>query len=399
LIHIKHIKRFLKNFSWLVLLQGLGYLFSFLTLPLIISKFGYKNSGIIFTVQSIILAIATFSNYSLHYFIPTKSDKISTDKNYFNQLWYLTISIRSILSFLLSFTFSVIIYIFYADYFSIWILSLILLLPKIINPNLFYNALEENKKVLLIGFFSKVLFLISLLFVRNYKYVNFLLGFSELLVILFWLNKEKWSFSFVPFNEVKIFIKKTYSLFLVNFFSALKPALVNPLLAYLFGSSAVTTYVLADKIINVFRGISGASYTGFYPIFNKEKWQETFINFKNIFSIASISFILLAFIWILTPQLILILNNFKPNNEAIKLTRILAFSVPISFLIIPFFSLFLERQKWFLIVFISALQLLVFYGFIFIFHQSVYHIAIAIVLSELSMLIGYLIYYYFSIRK
>lgn len=393
----KHIKRFFNNLSWLILLQGFSYLISLLTMPIIIYKFGYKNTGIIFTVQSVILAIATLGNYSLNYYIPTKSKKISTNKKYFNQLWFLSLSVRSLLNVTLSIIVSFVISIFYADYFIIWLVSLILLLPKIINPNLFYNALEENKKILLIGFFSKFLFLLSLLLLSNYYYVNFFLGFTELLVLLIWLIKEKWSFYFASFKAILNFLNKTAPLFLVNFFSALKPALVNPILAYFFGSSAVTTFVLADKIINVYRGISGASYISFYPIFNKEKWQESFINFKNILSIASISFVLLGMIWFLTPLLILALNNFKPNNEAVRLTRVLAFSIPISFLIIPFFSFFLEKKKWFFILFISAIQLFVFCIIIATFHKTPYQISVAIVLSEFSLFLGYL--WYFIIQK
>ena len=385
----KHIIRFLKNLSWLISLQGLGYLFSFISIPILISKFGYEKSGIIFTVQAIILALANLSNYSLHFYVPTQSKKICNNKTEFKKLWYLTLSVRTLFSLFFIIGSTLIVAFLYAEYFTIYVYSLLLFLPKVIYPNLFYNALEKNQKILIINLLSKFLFVSILLFLSSFYIVNFVLGLTEFLVIILFLKYEKWSFGFVSLREILFFIKKTYTLFLVHLFSLIKPASVLPLIAFFFGNAMVTTYTLADKIVNVFRGISGASYASFYPILNKENLEKSIVKTKNLLVILLFSFSFCLFIYLFSPYLIYFLNNFQINNDAVKILRILSFSIPISFLIIPFFSLMLELKKWKLVAVLAFIQLLFFAFGVLFYHQSIFEIAIIVVLSELLMLFGY----------
>ncbi len=384
-----NIKRFFKNLSWLISLQGLGYLFSFISIPVIISKFGYEKSGIIFTIQAIIFALAGLTNYSLNFYIPTQSKAISLDKKKFNQLWFLALTIRSWFTLILIFISTIIVYYYFTGYNQIWLYGLVLFLPKIINPNLFYNALEQNHKILLINVLSKFLFILTLLIIPFYYLVNFALGITEFFVVLFFLLYEKWKFGFLSFKKVTSFLTKTFSLFLVHLFSLIKPASVLPLISFLFGNAMVTTYTFADKIINVVRGISGASFISFYPILNKENLHQSTIKLKNLSKIFLISLFFLFGIYILAPYLIYLLNNFSFNKDATKLLRILSFSIPISFLIIPFFSLFLDLKKWQEIVLLAFIQLASFFIGLEFFHQNIFQIAIMIVVSELIMLIGY----------
>ena len=68
--------RFLINFFWLFSLNNLGYLFSIITLPILISKFGYQDMGVVFTVQAIIFGMVAIANYSLVFYIPTQSKEM-----------------------------------------------------------------------------------------------------------------------------------------------------------------------------------------------------------------------------------------------------------------------------------------------------------------------------------
>ena len=387
--------RFLINFFWLFSLNNLGYLFSIITLPILISKFGYKDMGLVFTAQAIIFGMVAIANYSLIFYIPTQSKAISVNENIFKETWSLSINIRAYISVLLTLISLLFAAIYFKNYFNLWLLSLPIVIFKIVNPTLFFNALEKNKYILLIGFFSKLLFLLVVIVISNKDYINFCLGLSELFVVLFFLKQSKkpfFDFQLVSLKKVILFLKETFNLFLVNFFSLLKPVIILPLTSYLFGPSYATIYTLADKIINMIRGISGAIFTSFFPIYNKERFDLTVFRKKTEALILCCLLLVVALIYMGSPYLIFVLNNFQENNIAVNILRILSLSIPMFFIIIPLFSYLLELKKWNIILNFAILQLAVLFLFYLIFHNNLYQIAIGFVISEYVLLVGYIIY-------
>ena len=387
--------RFLINFFWLFSLNNLGYLFSIITLPILISKFGYKDMGLVFTAQAIIFGMVAIANYSLIFYIPTQSKAISVNENIFKETWSLSINIRAYISILLTLVSLLFVAIYFKNYFNLWLLSLPIVIFKIVNPTLFFNALEKNKYVLLIGFLSKLLFLLFVIVISNKDYINFCLGLSELLVVLFFLKQSKkpfFEFQLLSLKKVMLFLKETFNLFLVNFFSLLKSASILPLTSYLFGPSYATIYTLADKIINIIRGVSGAMFASFFPIYNKERFDLTVFRKKTEALVLCCLLLVVALIYIGSPYLIFVLNNFQENNIAVNILRILSLSIPMFFIIIPLFSYLLELKKWNIILNFAILQLVVLFLFYLTFHNNLYQIAIGFVISEYVLLAGYIIY-------
>ena len=387
--------RFLINFFWLFSLNNLGYLFSIITLPILISKFGYQDMGLVFTAQAIIFGMVAIANYSLIFYIPTQSKAISVNENIFKETWSLSINIRAYISVLLTLISLLFAAIYFKNYFNLWLLSLPIVIFKIVNPTLFFNALEKNKYVLLIGFLSKLLFLLFVIVISNKDYINFCLGLSELLVVLFFLRQSKkpfFEFQLLSLKKVMLFLKETFNLFLVNFFSLLKPAIILPLTSYLFGPSYATIYTLADKLINMLRGISGAMFASFFPIYNKERFDLTVFRKKTEALILCCLLLVVALIYMGSPYLIFVLNNFQENNIAVNILRILSLSIPMFFIIIPLFSYLLELKKWNIILNFAILQLVVLFLFYLTFHNNLYQIAIGFVISEYVLLAGYIIY-------
>ena len=387
--------RFLINFFWLFSLNNLGYLFSIITLPILISKFGYQDMGVVFTVQAIIFGMVAIANYSLVFYIPTQSKAISVNENIFKETWSLSVNIRAYISVLLTLASLLFVVIYFKDYFNLWLLSLPIVIFKIVNPTLFFNALEKNKYVLLIGFLSKLLFLLFVIVISDKDYINFCLGLSELLIVLFFLKQSKqpfFEFQLLSLKKITLFLKVTFNLFLVNFFSLLKPASILPLTTYLFGPSYATIYTLADKIINMVRGVSGAMFTSFFPIYNKERFDLTVFRKKTGALVLCCLLLVVALIYIGSPYLIFVLNNFQENNIAVNILRILSLSIPMFFMIIPIFSYLLELKKWNIILNFAILQLAVLFLFYLIFHNNLYQIAIGFVISEYVLLAGYIFY-------
>ncbi len=391
----KFLPRFYKNFRWLFLLNSLGYFFSFLTLPILISKFGLKELGIALTIQVIMVAIATIANYSFVYYVPTASKLISNDNREFSTLWSLSLTIRSIFSIFFGLLSTIIVFIYFDEHLFLWLLSFPILLAKIVSPTLFCNALEKNNYIFKIGFFTKLLFFLFIYFSNTIAYVNFFFGLSELIIVLFFLRKISANFldiKFVGVKKIVLFLKQTFSLFLVNFFSHLKTTLILPVIVYLIGSEYATLYTLSEKGINVIRSVSGSMFVSFFPIYNKETVAFKFLSFKNLCLIIVLSVIIIGVLYVLSPFFIFYLNNFTSNILATRTLRILALSIPMFFLIIPLFSYLLEHKKWNAILLFAIIQLIVLVGLVFMFHQDIIQIAINFVLSEYTMLLCYYLY-------
>jgi O-antigen/teichoic acid export membrane protein len=354
-------------------------------------------------VQAIILGMASMANYSFVYFIPTVSKVVSEDQHYFINLWNLILYTRTLLSILLVILSITIVYLFYPQFSVLWLFSLTLLIPKIMSPILFCNALETNQYVFRIGFLSKFLFLILILLSNEIELVNFFLAFSELIAILWYLKKIHsgfYEFKLVTFSELKLFLKETLHLFFVNIFSMLKPHSILPIIGYMFGNTYVTLFAISEKVINSIKGISGIMFVSFFPIYNKDDIKLNVNSLKVLISVLLLSIFIIVCFWYLSPYIIYYLNDFNVNDLAVKTLQILSLSIPMFFLIIPLFSYLLNHKKWNVILNIAIVQLVVLCVCLYIFSkENIIGVAKSLVFSEYVLLIFYTFYCYKTYRK
>lgn len=403
LFNHSNLHRFIRNFSWLLLFNALGYFFSLISFPILIHKYGLEDIGVIFMIQAIILGMASLANYSFVYFIPTVSKVVSEDQHYFINLWNLVLYTRTLLSILLVILSIVIVYLFYPQYSVLWLISLTLLIPKIMSPILFCNALETNQYVFRIGFLSKFLFLILILLSNEIELVNFFLAASELIAILWYLKKIHPGFykvKLVTFSELKQFLKETLHLFFVNIFSMLKPHSILPIISYMFGNTYVTLFAISEKVINPIKGISGIMFVSYFPIYNKDDIKWNVNSLKVLISVLLLSIFIIVCFWFLSPHIIYYLNDFNVNELAVKTLQILSLSIPMFFLIIPLFSYLLNLKKWNVILNIAIVQLVVLCVCLYIFSkENIIGVAKSLVFSEYTLLIFYTLYSYNTFRK
>ena len=147
--------RFLINFFWLFSLNNLGYFIFYYYLTYINFKIWLSGYGIgLYRAGYVFLEWFAIANYSLIFYIPTQSKAISVNENIFKETWSLSINIRAYISILLTLFSLLFVAIYFKNYFNLWLLSLPIVIFKIVNPTLFFNALEKNKYVLLIGVFK-----------------------------------------------------------------------------------------------------------------------------------------------------------------------------------------------------------------------------------------------------
>ena len=377
-------------------MSTLGYIFSLIAYPILINKFGLRAVGEIFTIQAVVLIAASIANYSFAYYIPIVSKRVTDDEKYVVKLWNLVLHIRTFFSILFGLILTVGVYYFYKESFLILAFSLPLLLSKIINPVLFCNALEINKYVFKIGFFSKLLFLLLILVTTRSYLVNFFLALSELVVILFYLKRIHiglYSLRLISFYEIKQFLRQTFNLFLVNTLLVLKPNAILPAVSLLLGFEFAALFLLAQKIINIIKSTSATVFISFFPIYSKDDFSLNIISTKRIVIALFTSLLIVLAFWILSPYFIYYLNDFNNSLPATKTLQIMSLSIPVFFMIIPLFSYLLKHRKWAAILTFSIVQLLVLITTLYLFiDQNIVGVAKSLVISEYTLLICYTIY-------
>ncbi len=401
--------RFAKNFTWLFLFNGLGYVFSFLALPILINKYSLVQVGFIYTTQAIVLGLASLANFSFVYYIPTVSKEICDNGETRLKLWSLTLQVRFLLSIVLLIISLIVVLQFFEEFLLLYIVSLSLLIPKIINPNLFFNALEKNKYIFSIGFFSKLLFLLLIFISNDFILVNLFLAISEFIVIIFYLKKvhrDVFKFKLISLKELLNYMKKTTNLFLVNIFSMLKPHSILPIISSVFGAEFAALFTLADKIVNVVKGVSGIIFVSVFPIYNKDKLKTFVLSRYQKILLVFTPILITIIIWQTSDYLIYFLNNFNEDTLASTTLKILSLSTPVFFLVIPLFSYFLQNKKWNVILLIAIVQLLTLaISISLLLSQNIIGVAKSIVISEYVLLVCYLLYFYsqklnlFSLRS
>lgn len=377
-------------------MNTLGYVFSLIAYPILINKFGLREVGEIFTIQAVVLIAASIANYSFAYYIPIVSKRVADDEKYVTKLWNLALHIRTLFSIVLALILSLSVYLFYSDSFLVLAFSLPLLLSKIVNPILFCNALEINKYVFKIGFFSKLLFLLLILVTTKSYLVNFFLAFSELIVILFYLKRIHiglCNFQLISLYEIKRFLQQTLNLFLVNTLLVLKPNAILPAVSHLLGFEYAALFLMAQKIINIIKSTSAIVFTSFFPIYSKEGFTLNILSTRRLAMVLFIPLLIVLCFWFLSPYFIYYLNDFTTSIPATETLQIMSLSIPVFFMIIPLFSYLLKRRKWFAILSFAIVQLLVLItALYFLIDQNIVGVAKSLVVSEYTLLICYTVY-------
>lgn len=175
----------------------------------------------------------------------------------------------------------------------------------------------------------------------------------------------------------------------------LKPHSILPIISGVFGAEFAALFTLADKVINVIKGVSGIIFVSIFPIYNKDKLKAIVLGQYQKILLVLTPILITFIIWQTSDYLIYFLNDFNENILASKTLKILSLSTPVFFLIIPLFSYFLQNKKWNVILLISIFQLLALaISLSLLISQNIIGVAKSIVICEYVLLGCYLYYFY-----
>lgn len=274
---------FFKNFFNLIFNQGINILVALLATRILFERLGEAQYGLINLALSVVLLSSISVSYGYHLNGPRRIALLKTDPEKKQILITEIIVTRIILAigmaiflFCLNYFFS-----FFKSYSTLLYYSLILLFSQALFPMFYYQGNDKIAWFSTINVFAKGSYLLSLLlFINTPKdatYVNFLLGFTALIVyIVSWIliyKKEQIKWIWVSVHNIKRRFIENFQFFISSIAGHLTIHGGLIILASFVNDIVLGKFALAQKIALLMRMV---------PVFFTQAiLQEATILFKK----------------------------------------------------------------------------------------------------------------------
>ncbi|MFY7651357.1 MAG: oligosaccharide flippase family protein [Chitinophagaceae bacterium] len=400
-------KVFSSVFSY-TLYQAFNYITPVLLMPFIIKTVGIENFGIsnyILSCFIVLKIIADFGyNISAIKLIVEAGENEQQRNVIFSRIFFTKVYLL-ILLFLLVLLFTSLNS--KSHYNSAVILTFSVVIGQTMIPLWFFQAMQKVVIITFISFFVKVIYvLIVIFFLRkpsDYIYINFYLGFSDLLIaVIAYVYLFKYYSLKLKIISAADFIyelKINRQFALSNILIAVLFAIPLTILGQLADKFVIGFYGVAEKILQIFRTSASILHTGIFSrvikLYHADK-AALKIFFKQFHTISIAFYLLLAImVYFFPEQLIrLIIGSTEMSSISVNSLKILSIAPLIAALqIMPGQLLIIKNQqkKYLQSVFYSVI-LGVFTTFFLIKIGGYVGAAISYVLIELTLLF-YLNYY------
>lgn len=259
------------------------------------------------------------------------------------------------------------------------------------NPIWIYQAQESFKKINLIIFWSKLIYVIGIYLLikkpEDYVYVVGILGVSNS-IIYGWFYYKISKNTKLSVKRVIIFIRQNKSIVVSNFAISLYTQAPVFIIKIVLGNTYAGIYKIIDLFLVAFRSYLGVFFNVTYPTY----CNLIVTNFKAakayVFKMAFFNVIFLSIVAVVTVLIIPYLAGFfdlnNEVNEGLKLSSFLLFLPIIVALNIPFYQtlLFKNHHTKILIILSSALLITIVLGFVLTGNYGLYGIIVTLYITE-----------------
>jgi len=268
--------KLITNFLSLTVLKGSNFLISLLITPYIIKSVGLGNYGLISVAFSLMTFFSVITEYGFNVSATrqvsvNRNDKETLSKIISNVLWCkLILLVISVLVYLLIvFTAAAL-----RQEWQLYLLSLTILLANVLFPVWFFQGIEDMKLLAVLSFISKIVYLVTIFsFIKektDYRYVNFLLGLSSLVISFTSLAiiflKHKLRLMQPKIKSIIVELKDGFLIFISNFANLTYSSLNIILLEFITkDKELVGQYSVAERVIDIFKQILGIFSQVIYP--------------------------------------------------------------------------------------------------------------------------------------
>jgi len=394
----------IKNASYLSVFEIMRMVMPFIALPYLISTVGGENYGTVIFVQSIIACFTLIINFGLDTSAVREVSIYRYEKEQLDKIVSSVIIIKTVL-FFFSFLLLTILLIFIpqmAVLTRIFYFAFIACIADILLPVWYYQGKEEMKMLTIVRFLSIAFYTIAIfIFVRSeddYPYIALLqslgLVLSSLLSCYFVFVKDKIRFYFPPLIFMKRMFKESSPFFLSRVSLTVNTYMAKIMSYFFLSGTAVTSFDLAQKIINGGMVPMQMFNQALYP--NLSKSQDKQMLHRSLRITACITSCVTIIIFLISDFAVDLLSGGEVP-EAVGLLRILCL-----YLFLAGFSVFMGTSSlvafgyqkpfnmsviWSTVVLIICYSLMIITG-----NNSIYLYALALVAAE-CMVFGYRFYY------
>ncbi|KZE82830.1 hypothetical protein AV926_06215 [Myroides marinus] len=277
----KDLKRILKNFSFLSLLQIVQILSSLIVIPYLIKKLGGDVYGVVVYCQSIVAFLGLFITYGFNITVTKQIAENSSDLLMLSKLFWGTIFLKTFIFFLIFIMLLISTYIFpfLGEYREIYILTYIMHVGTVLFPDWFFQGIERMQNITLVMIITKLL-AVGIIFLG----VN---GQSDLLVVpitfsltmilagvlgvFIAVKKYQMYLCFPSYDFYKEQLKGGWAYFFSTITANSKDYLNTFLIGVFLNYNAVAIYDLCNKIVKVLVIPASMFSQAVFPKLSREK--------------------------------------------------------------------------------------------------------------------------------
>ncbi len=327
----------IQNFLFLVVIQSSNILISIISMPLLIQSIGLDQFGLVNLSLSVIILLNILVGFGFNLSAPKDVAVNQEDKTALSHLVSNVFSGKVLMASLA--TLIVIVGVFglnlFRDYQIILLFSCLLLYSEATLPLWFFQGMEKMKLISISNIFSKLLYLMGIVFFihdpEQSHWVNFLLGFFGLSINIFLL------FYIHVFLEIKFYrpefsaiwksLKENLLFFLSNLASHISINGGLIVLSFFTAAETLGMYSLAERVVMVLRLFPSLVIQAIFPNASKlfKKDQVAFFSFlkKIYFRVLIIGALIALSTHVTAPWIIQILARTE-LEESVTFLKILA---------------------------------------------------------------------------
>ncbi|WP_057936972.1 oligosaccharide flippase family protein [Algoriphagus resistens] len=338
----------IQNFLFLAIIQSSNVLISIISMPLLIQGIGVDQFGLVNLALSVIIMLNILVGFGYNLSAPREVAVNQNDKVALSHLLSNVFSAKILLAAIA--TLMILVGVFglglFKEYSLILVYSVLLLFSEATLPLWFFQGMEKMKLVSIANIFSKLLFLMGIvLFIHSpemSKWVNFMLGFSGLLINLFLLTYIhtflQIRFYKPQFSAIWVSLKENVLFFFSNLsgYISVNGGLI--IFSFFAGAETLGMYSLAERVVMVLRLFPAIIIQAIFPNASKrfKKDEHSFYRFLKIVYIRVLLFgaIIATLAYLAAPWIIQVLSR-SELNEAVTYLRLLSPLLFLSCLNIP----------------------------------------------------------------
>lgn len=324
-------KIFITNFFSLTFVELLNKLIPFLILPYMIKIIGIEKFGLLMFALAIVQYFKSITDYGFDLYSTREISKVSNNINLVSKIFFTTISIKIVISLILFIFFIVIIEsfeLFYKDRF-IYYSTYFMIFGYVLLPLWVFQGMQQLKSLTYITFITRSIFvLLLIIFIKNENDYYLIPIFESSVILIAGLasfvtaiKKFKLQLYIPNKKDIKIQVKESFNIFILDFIPNLYNAFTIFLLGVLTNNTLVGYYSVVYKIssattmiITILRNIT-------FPYLNKN-----FMYFKKVKVLLISTGIILTLILILFNEYLIKIFVGNTNSEIEILLYIISIS-------------------------------------------------------------------------